>query len=209
MVKHPKFLNYQKEHKDVFATGRDNASDEGNPVFFADLVNAEIEPRRVPMGTSVQEVKEKVVQYACGGLIRMDSEDAAVKYMAAVKQKDNACPHILCHESGKLVTTAGEIGDGPRFTAPATFAELQYGYFDDLPPSRRPEYVTWSIALKELSGVSQLQADMQKAQVCMRSETDLTALLSCMCKWTVTISLSGQVVRCRSSMHLLCRLVLS
>ncbi len=145
--------------------GLQNVPLDGNPVYFSDLVTAVIKPHRMQGISAAQltQAEGQLICYACGNLLRLGSADAAIQYIKAVKAQGIGCPSIVC-QTGELITSSGEVGNGAAFRAPKSFKELPL-YFDSLPKLQRPEGQKLQQAIEELSAMPSLRSAVQDAQV--------------------------------------------
>ena len=159
------------------AAGLQNVPLHGNPVYFSELVTAEIKPHSMQGITAAQcaQAEGQLIRYACGSLLRLSSADAAIQYIKAVKAQGSGCPSIVCR-TGELITSSGEVGNGVAFRAPKSFKELPL-YFDSLPKLQRPEGQKLQQATDELSAMPGLISAVQDAQVGSRHA--LFVLLYC------------------------------
>ena len=148
-----------------FASGIADVPTAGNPTYFLTLVTANIEPQRVSGYTEdrTQKIKQQLVHYACGDLLRMDSEVAASQYMRAVK-RHKQCPSIVCQGLGTMLASSGEVSDGGTHKAPATFDGMPQ-WFDTLPKESRPEYQMWQKAEEAVIAIPRLESDQHRAEV--------------------------------------------
>jgi len=188
------------------AAGLQNVPLHGNPVYFSELVTAEIKSHSVQGITAAQcaQAEGKLIRYACGNLLRLSSADAAIQYIKAVKAQGKGCPSIVC-QTGELITSSGEVGNGAAFRAPKSFKELPL-YFDSLPKLQRPEGRKLQQAIDELSAMPSLRSAVQDAQV--GSIHALFVLLCCcsLAQLLYALALTGTSQTCTHKCALLQKL---
>ena len=155
--------------------GPQQAAISGNPTFFTTLVATKDISNRF-VGTDVEQMEEirgKIIYYACGSSLRMDTEAAGAAYMEAQKQAKRHCPHIICRANGRFIDSSGVVSDDSNYNAPKTLAALG-GYFGSMLKPQRPEYRRLHAAIQGLMSVVALQRSVQEAQVSSKHD-----ILSC------------------------------
>lgn len=113
----------------------------------------------------MEEIEGKIIYYACGSLLRMDTEAAGAAYMEAKKkQAKGQCRSIICRDNGSFIHSSGVVSDSSDHTAPRTLAALG-GNFGSMLKPQRPEYRRLCAAIQGLNSVVGLQSNAQEAQV--------------------------------------------
>ena len=118
----------------------------------------------------MREIEGKVIYYACGRLLRMDTESAGAAHMQAWKEAKLSCPDIICRDNGSLIASSGVVSDNDGYIAPQTLAALPHGFFGSLPKQQRPEHQLLQAAVTGLTPLAALVKDLQAAQVSSNSE---------------------------------------
>lgn len=147
--------------------GPQQAAITGNPAFFTSLVTARVDRQTFPTASTEQmtEIEDTIRYFACGQLLRMDTEAAAAAYKTARNQAKLPGQTIICRDNGSLLDASGLVGDGAGNKAPITLSALQRGYFGSLPKQERPEYKMWQDAIANLTPMVDMQRNFQQAQV--------------------------------------------
>ena len=113
----------------------------------------------------MKEIEGKIKYYACGSLLRIDTEEAGRVYMEAKKQANLFCPSIICQDNGSMLDASGVVSDDADDNAPDTLDALSCGYFGSMPRQERAEYHNWQGAVAALMPLVDLQSSLQQAEV--------------------------------------------